>query len=494
MKKYFKYLIIIIFSLIFVTGCTDQDDNLSVPQEFQIQNFIYKGLNLYYLWYADVPELADNAFSTQPQLNAFLATKGSPENLFQDLLFKPVSKFPAAGEAVDRFSILVSDYAVLENLFQGISTSTGLNFGLRLKTGSTTEVFGFVRYVLPNSSAATNNMQRGMLFSGINGTSLTVSNFQQLLSGNSYTLNMANFAGGAITPNGISITLTKTALNENPVFLTQVYDVGTKKVGYIVYNAFTANYESQLNAAFGQLKAANVTHFVLDLRYNGGGSIRTASRLASMITGQFNDQVFALEQWNSKVQAFFQANNPGSLIEKFTNTLADGTPLNSLNLSKVFILTSRRTASASELVINGLTPYIMVDKIGDVTTGKNVGSITLYDSPSFTATNRNPNHKYAMQPLVLKTSNKTGFSSYQNGISPTTLLVEDLGNLSQLGNTSEPLLAAALEKIRSGARLASPSFKTFKDVSDSDLIENPFSDQMYLDKFPAGLEKLLRAE
>ena len=99
-----------------------------------------------------------------------------------------------------------------------------------------------------------------------------------------------------------------------------------------------------------------------------------------------------------------------------------------------------------------------------------------------------------MQPLVLKTSSKTGFSSYQNGISPTTLLVEDLGNLGQLGNISEPLLAAALEKIRSGARLASPSFKTFKDVSDSDLIENPFSDQMYLDKFPAGLEKLLRAE
>lgn len=494
MKKYFSYILIFIFSITIIYSCSDRDDNSAVPQQLQVQNFIWKGLNLYYLWFADVPELADNAFATQTELNEFLSTKGTPEMLFEDLLFKPVSKFPVAGTAVDRFSALVSDYTILENLFQGISTSTGLNFGLKLKTGSTTEVFGWVRYVLPNSSAASNNMQRGMLFSGINGTPLSVTNFQQLLSGSSYTLNMADYAGGAITPNGVSITLTKTALNENPVLLTQVYDVGTKKVGYIVYNSFTSNYESQLNAAFGQLKAANVTHLVLDLRYNGGGSVRTAVRLASMITGQFNDQVFAVEQWNSKAQTFFQANSPASLIEKFTNTLADGTPINSLNLSKVFVLTTRRTASASELVINGLDPYIVVDKIGDLTTGKNVGSITLYDSPNFTATNRNPNHKYAMQPLVIKTSNKVGFSSYQNGIAPTTPIIEDIGNLGQLGNINEPLLAAALQKIISGARLARPTYRTFSDVSNSDIIENPFSDQMYLDKLPPGLEKILRKE
>ncbi len=494
MKKNFSLLFIAICSVIGIVACTDQDDNLNIPAELQVQSFIWKGLNLYYLWLDDVPDLNDDNFANQFELNSFLATKGTPQNLFQDLLYKPVSKFPTPGVAVDRFSALVSDYTILENLFQGISTSTGLNFELLLKEGSETEVFGWVRYVLPNSSAATNNMQRGMIFSGINGTPLTNSNFRQLLSANSYTLNLANFAGGAITPNGVSITLTKTPLNENPVFLTQTYVVGTKKVGYIVYNAFTSNYESQLNAAFGQLKSANVTHLVLDLRYNGGGSVRTATRLASMITGQFPNQIFALEQWNRKVQNYLLANNPSSLVENFTTTLADGSSINSLNLSKVFILTSRRTASASELVINGLTPYITVDKIGDKTTGKNVGSITVYDSPNFTATNRNPNHKYAMQPLVIKTSNKTGFSSYQSGILPNTSLIENLGNLSQLGNIDEPLLATALQKIANGARLSSPNFRTFTDVTDSDIIENPFSNQMYLDKIPAGLEKFLRVD
>lgn len=492
MKIYIKLLLVVCLSATIINGCTDRDDNLTTPASLEVQDFIWKGLNLYYLWQADVPDLQDNAFSNQLELNAFLATKGSPENLFEDLLFKPVSKFQVP-QAVDRFSVIVNDYAILENQFQGISTSTGLNFGLRLKSGSTTEVFGWVRYVLPNSSAATNNMQRGMIFSGVNGTPLTTSNFNSLLGGNGpLTFNMANFAGGAITPNGISVTLAKTELNENPVFLTRIYNIGTRKVGYIVYNAFTSNYETQLNEAFGQLKTANVTHLVLDLRYNGGGSIRTASRLASMITGQFNDQAFAVEQWNSKVQAFFQANNPAVLTEKFTNTIGGGAAINSLNLSKVFILTSRRTASASELVINGLKPYITVDIIGDLTSGKNVGSITLYDSPSLGATNRNPNHKYAMQPLVLKTANKVGFSAYQDGIAPITLLLEDIGNLNQLGNVNEPLLAAALQKITAGGKLKSNDFKIFIDVSNSDLIKNPYSNEMYLEEIPQGLEKILR--
>jgi len=90
-----------------------------------------------------------------------------------------------------------------------------------------------------------------------------------------------------------------------------------------------------------------------------------------------------------------------------------------LNLTKVYIITTKSTASASELVINGLKPFINVIQIGDVTTGKNVGSITLYDSPTFEKEGVNPSHKYAMQPLVLKIVNADGFGDYQSGLVPT---------------------------------------------------------------------------
>jgi C-terminal processing protease CtpA/Prc len=170
------------------------------------------------------------------------------------------------------------------------------------------------------------------------------------------------------------------------------------------------------------------------------------------------------------------------LVENFTNKIVNGANLNSLNLSKVYILTSKSTASASELVINGLKPYINVVQIGDVTTGKNAASITLYDSPTFGKDGRSTSHKYAMQPLVLKTANKTGFGDYQNGLEPTFLLKEDLGNLNELGNESEPLLSQALAIIAGGGRISVPNFKQFSEFEDSKSLQ-PFGNDMYLNSF-----------
>src|SRR5690606_11567216 len=175
------------------------------------------------------------------------------------------------------------------------------------------------------------------------------------------------------------------------------------------------------NQAFGSLKVQNITHLVLDLRYNSGGSIATATKLASMITGQFTGQVFAKEQWNSKMHPHYEQVNPQNLVSRFTASIGNA-PINDLQLTTVYVLTSASTASASELVINGLKPYIDVVQIGDYTTGKNVGSVTLYDSPSFGKRDRNPNHFYAMQPIVLKVVNKDGFGDYQqNGLAPDVL-------------------------------------------------------------------------
>lgn len=470
MKSIYKVLFVFLLAGLILYSCEDNDDTLGVPSNLEVQNFIWKGLNLYYLWQEDVVDLADDRFETQNQLNDYLTNYTDPFDLFNALKVPPT---------LDRFSILVADYAVLENLFQGITKNNGMEFSLRLQPGSETEVYGVINYVIPNSDAAAKSVVRGMLFYAINDQALDIDNFRTLLAPDSYTLNLADFDSGTITPNGQSIALTKTELTENPIFLAKVIQANNKKVGYLMYNAFTANYDLQLNQAFGTLKSESVTDLVLDLRYNSGGSVQTATRLASMITGQFNGQLFAQQQWNSKIQSFFEENNPSQLVNNFTNSI-ENTPVNSLNLSRVYILTTGTTASASELVINGLKPYVTVIQIGTKTIGKNVGSVTLYDSPTFSKENRNSRHKFAMQPIVIKTINKDGFGEYQDGLIPTHVQPENPGNMGILGSENEPYLSIALGLINGDGRYILQDENQFgKELQNSKSLQR-FGNDMYI--------------
>lgn len=458
----FKIAFLFVLTFFLTTNCDIKDD-LDVPEAVQINDFVWKGMNLYYLWQSDVPNLADDRFQNQDQLNTFLTQYSNPVTLFNDL---------RTDATLDRFSVIFNDYETLEGVLAGTTLNNGVDYGLKYRSGSTTEIFGWVRYIIPNSDASTKNIQRGDLFYAVNGIPLTVSNYQSLLANTNYTLDLADYDNGNITPNGATVELTKTNLSENPVLISTVINQGNHKIGYLVYNGFFPIYESQLNAAFADLKSQQITDFVLDLRYNSGGSIATATRLASMITGQFTNQLFAKEIWNTKLQNYWNQTNPNQLVNNFTSSLGNGTAISSLNLNKIYILSSKSTASASELVINGLKPYINVVQIGDVTTGKNVGSITLYDSPNFGRANRSSKHKYAMQPLVLKIANKDDFGEYQQGLQPTFLQVENLGELGVLGSAEEPLLSTAINQIIASGRLNSskttadfPDFKNAKQMN-----------------------------
>jgi carboxyl-terminal processing protease len=464
MKKIaISLLLLFLFAIPF--GCEDMDDN-AVPGSLQIKDFVWKGMNLYYLWQADVPDLADDRFANQSELNTFLETFENPVDLFNELRVDP---------SIDRFSVIYSDYTVLEGVLSGNTLNNGMDYGLRYKTGSTTDIYGWVRYIIPGSDAATKDIQRGDIFHAINGTPLTIDNYRTLLANDTYTVNFADYDNGNITPNGESLSLTKTNLTENPILISSVINQGTHNIGYLMYNGFYSNYESQLNTAFGSFASQNVTDLVLDLRYNSGGSVDTATKLASMITGQFSGQIFAKEQWNAKAQAYFLSTNPGRLDNKFV------AGLNSLNLNKVYILTTKATASASELIVNCLKPYITVVQIGDITTGKNVGSITLYDSPTFAKTNVNPSHKYAMQPIVLKIVDKNGFGDYSAGIIPTTSLPENMENLGVLGDINEPLLNVAINEIIASGKM----LPQVPDVIERDFIDaksiNPLRSEMYVE-------------
>lgn len=464
MRKIFKLVLLTIsFLLVFQSCSNDYDD---VIHYRTTNEFIWKGLNQYYLWQKDSPDLNDSRFASNIAFENYL--KGyTPENLFQSLRYQP--------GVVDRFSVLFNDYDVLEGVLSGTTKNNGVEFGLRYKSGSTTDIFGYVRYILPNSDASSKNIQRGDIFYAVNGTSLTIDNYSQLLSSETYTLNLADYDNGNITPNGNSVSLTKTVYSENPVLIKNVHTVGTKKVGYLMYNGFYSNYENALNDAFAYFQGEGITHLVLDLRYNGGGSVNVATELASMITGQFNGQVFAQQQWNDKRMAYYNSVNPEALINRFTSSLSNGGGINNLNLDKLYVLTSKSTASASELVINSLKPYINVTQIGDVTIGKNVGSITLYDSPTFRKENVNPNHKYAMQPIVLKVVNKSGLGEYTNGLLPNVPFIENLGNLGVLGEDTEPLLSLALSYISTNGKINTQNntkvFQYFNDSKNIDGLE-----------------------
>ena len=449
MKSIYKSLLLVLLPLLFLQSCQDQDDTLPEPTALDVPKFIWRGMNSMYLWQAEVPDLADKRFTSNAEYETFLNNFSSPENVFENLLYRPPGLYNT--NIVDRYSWMVSDYLTLEQQLGGTTKNNGVEYGLSLVNSD--KVIGYVRYIIPNSDASNKDIKRGEVFYAVNGTSLTLTNYRSLLnsSNENYTLNFANLTydtnnNPIITPNGKSLALTKTSLAENPIFIKKVINSGQHKIGYLMYNGFYDSYDSELNDAFGYFKSEGVTELVLDLRYNGGGSVLTATRLASMITGQFNGKVFNELAYNNK---------KSYLNRKYTFTSTiNGKSINSLNLSTVYVLTTKSTASASELIINGLDPYIKVIQIGDATYGKDVASVTLYDSPGFAKKNVNTSHRYAMQLIVAHSINSVGFGDYLDGLEPEHKLLERIQTLGVLGNTDEPLLSTAIGKITGTARMA----------------------------------------
>lgn len=438
MRKSTIYFLLVI---LIITSCTKI--KVTPTQDLEVNNFIWKGLNTYYLWQKKVTDLTDNRFLNPNSYYDFLGSEPNPVQFFENLLYQR--------KTIDKWSWIVEDYNALENSFQGITLHNGMEFGLVFENGSTTDVFGYVRYVLPNSDASSKNLKRGMIFNSINDVKLNINNYRNLLfSSANYTINFADYNNGNPVTNGTSIALTKVEYTENPVFITKIITSNSKKIGYLMYNSFTSNFDDELNAAFLTLKNKGITDLIVDLRYNGGGSVRTAVYLSSMITGQFSGQLFAKKKWNDKIVL-----SVSNLEERFTNQINNNNiqeNINSLSLDKVYFITTNSSASASELVINGLKPYIDIKTVGTKTHGKYVGSITLYDSPSlFNKENINPNHNWAMQPIVLEIKNKLGENSIE-GFTPNIVLSEDYNNLGVLGETTDPLLQRTVTYITTGSK------------------------------------------
>lgn len=469
-----------ILTLLFV-GCIN--DTL-ITSNNEINDFVWKGMNSWYNWQSDVDDLADSKDDNDASYTSFLNSYAGPEELFDNLLFD----YPNT----DRFSWFVEDYEVQAQQFQGISKS----FGFRLQAvliNDNNDIIFYVRYVAPNSPVSNAGIKRGDIFNAIDGVILNESNYSETaskLSNETITLSFVSESGGVLSFIEDK-TITSIELSENPVHFKKVFnDINGKKVGYLVYNGFRSSYNDELNEACAFFIAEGIEELILDLRLNGGGSVQTMGYLASMLYANGGNDKVAELLWNSK----HSDQNSSYYLEDTMNIFdSNGTktgeePINRLNqISRLYALTSGSTASASEAIINGLRAYIPVKTIGTTTYGKNVGSITLYDSPSSDYTNKssaNSNHKNAMQPITFQIYDKFGQSDYTNGFDPDIEVKEYQfwNNILPFGDENEVVLKAALDDIRgvSAKSLPTSLYKNMKELKVLPL-EKRFDKEMYID-------------
>ena len=475
-------------AILFISGCAKEEEPIIpevIPEATEVNSFIWNGLHDYYLWNSLIPELSDTKYEKKDSLNAFLNTYTDPQKLFTSLLYKY--------EEVDKWSFLVDDSKEIDDWIAGISETMGYDFMLG-RIGGSNDLFGFVRYVYKGSPAEIAGVKRGDIFMKVNDQQLTVSNYQTLLlATKTYTMSFATISNNTISLNNRVVLMTAVEMQENPINKDTIFIFDNQKIGYLVYNGFNSDFDIQLNDVFKKFKDANIDRMVLDLRYNGGGSVQSSIYLASMIYGTDATKVFAKAKYNSGLQSYLVSENGlASLNDNFTTYIdkTDKNPvtaINTLNLNKIHIIVSDNTASASEMLINGLRPYMNVTVVGINTNGKYTGSMTVKDWNEQGTVN--PNHKWAMQPIVVKYANSRDESDYVDGLAPTINAEEDFASLLPFGDPNEDLLKVVLADIK-GIPVTGMVIKSAKmglrKVADSHDFK-PFANEMYIN--PEKLRK-----
>lgn len=420
--------------LVFVS-CREDDpvpvkENEVASPNAKINNWIYENMEFWYYWNKNLPATTDKSL-------------------------EPKAYFESLKNSQDRFSWIQENYQELLNSLQGINKEIGVEYVLYKESESSNNVIAQVLYTKPNSPAATAGLKRGDVITHINAEQMNTTNYRTLLAELAKTPTLTYkpiLVGESAFDAPKTVSVTAVEYSENPNYHSSVIDLGGRKVGYYVYNFFANgtngnnSYDTEMQNVFANFKASGITDLVLDLRFNSGGSESAAQSLASFIgTGVDANKTFATRVYNEKVEAEILKDpdlGQSFLTTKFQNKTSNiGAQLNG---GRVYVLTSSRTASASELVINALKPFMDVFLIGDVTYGKNVGSISLYDEDDAT-------NKWGMQPIVVKVFNSRGESDYGNGFQPNVLDKDNGLYLYPLGDKREALLAQAIGQITGGS-------------------------------------------
>jgi hypothetical protein len=392
-----------------------------------------------YLWYKDVNTVNAADFTLAIYGNSVYNTLDA---YFEALKTKNTT---ASGKPVDQFSFTLPS-ADLQNLQSGIASGYGIRFTF---IKNTPPRILRVLYVEPGSIAQLAGVSRGDTVLSIDGVDIsdnTTAGIAKLNEGlspavASKTTAFGLLAANATAPRLVTITSSQTVA-VFPVPISTVISEGTKTVGYLVLNSFsTTNAEKQLVDAVSQLKAASVNELVLDLRYNGGGFLDIANELGWMIgDATLAGKTFEKISCNDKNP--FGLCNAADVFQQTSlgfapGQLSAGQALPQLGLKRVFVLTKNGTCSASESIINGLSPFMQVIRMGSTTCGKPYG---------FFYTDNCGTSYAAMQ---FKGENALGFGDYADGFAPTCPVADDLSK--QRGDPAELMLSGALTYIRTGA-------------------------------------------
>lgn len=403
----------------------------------QVNSWILENMKFWYLWNDELPATTNKNLA--------------PEPYFKSLLHED-----------DRFSWIQSNYQELLNSLQGISKEAGYEYVLyREKEGSDNVIFQIL-YVKADSPAQAAGLKRGDIVSHINGQQVTTQNYRNLLASlrENHTIQYKPLIIGEDRfGDPKTLSLSPTEYSENPNFLHKVIEQGNRKIGYFVYNFFAGGtdtapekYDTQTDAIFADFKAKGITDLVVDLRFNSGGSESSARNLASLIgRGVDQNKIFAKRKYNENVEkAILEDEQLGE--DYFITNFSDESQNvgDQLSGGRVYILTSSRTASASELIINALKPFMDVFLIGDTTYGKNVGSISLFEE-------EDPKNQWGLQPIVVKVFNSQDQSDYSTGFTPDVLHKDNGLFIYPLGDPREALLAHAIGQITGTAALSRES-------------------------------------
>ncbi|BDD05120.1 S41 family peptidase [Aureibacter tunicatorum] len=430
MKKSF---IIFFPFLIFITACQTED----LSQNELINGNIYQQMDDIYLWRENMPS------------SSSVDRNQKPENYFDQLIYKskdkwseiynePIeniasSKAHNAGESTGFLALAYPlDYRIQQN---GIIINYFSSLFNYLDNNKPNQYIGCIGYVEKNSSASMMGLKRGDFIIKVNNETLTNTNATDLLY-NTDDMNLEVLSSnedGSYTTKNMSIS--KSNISYNPFYFKNTYNIQGKKIGYLVFNSFIyETYDTQMQSIFNEFKSQNIDELILDLRYNLGGSVVTANLMADYLAPLKSDgQLFTNKIWNERYMQYLKESEGEN-----SSNLKDfiGKNRNNLELNNLYIITGFNTASASELIINGLSPYMNIIQIGLTTAGKYTASIPISNEAD---------KNWTIQPIVYKSENAWGVTDYEDGFFPDYQVPDDFWN--QLGDLNEARLNVAFQQI-----------------------------------------------